>query len=69
MRGDDKNMSKDSNMTILAVPGPQPLILTNDQANIVLAKIKDKKTSAEERKRLAQDVKILFTKPEKKNNG
>lgn len=56
-------------MTILAVPGPQPLILTNDQANIVLAKIKDKKTSAEERKRLAQDVKILFTKPEKKNNG
>ena len=52
--------------TILAVPCDQAVVLTNAQGEKIVSEIKSKRTSKEEKDRIAQDVKVLFTKPEKK---
>ena len=59
-------MSGTDTTTILAVPCDQAVVLTNAQGEKIVSEIKSKRTSKEEKDRIAQDVKVLFTKPEKK---
>ena len=58
-------MSEMDTTTILAVPCDQAVVLTNAQGEKILSEVKRKHTSKEEKDRIAQDVKVLFTKPEK----
>ena len=59
-------MSEMDTTTILAVPCDQMVVLTDAQGEKIVSKIRNKHTSKEEKDRIAQDVKVLFTKPEKK---
>jgi len=54
------------NNTVLAVPCEQPIVLTPEEAEKILGKIKEKRTEKMDKNKLEQDVKILFTKPDKK---
>ena len=58
-------MNTSENMTVLAVPCEQPIVLNQKQAEEVLGKIKSKRTSKKDKDKLEQDVKALFTKPDK----
>jgi len=51
---------------ILTVPCDQAVVLTNSQGEKIVLEIKRKRTSKEEKDRIAQDVRVLFIKPEKK---
>ena len=59
-------MSANENTTVLAVPCDQPIILNSQQAEEILEKIKNKRASKKDINKLEQDVKVLFTKPDKK---
>ena len=59
-------MDSNDNMTILAVPCDQVVVLPNSQGEKLLDEIKRKQTSKEEKARIAQDAKVLFSKPDKK---
>ena len=59
-------MSEMDTTTILAVPCDKAIVLTNTQGEKIVSEIKNKRTSKEEKDRIAQDVKVLFTKPENK---
>ena len=59
-------MSSSENTTVLAVPCEQPIVLNQKQAEEILGKIKKKHTSKKDKDKLEQDVKVLFTKPDKK---
>ena len=59
-------MSEMDTTTILAVPCDQAVVLTNAQGEKIISEIKKKCKTKEEKERIAQDVKVLFTKPEKK---
>jgi len=51
--------------TILAVPGDRPMIVSQEQGEKILAEIRNKHITQEERENIARDVKIMFTKPGK----
>ena len=59
-------MSTNVNTTILAVPCEQPIVLDKKQAKKILGEINKKRTSKMDKDKLEQDVKVLFTKPDKK---
>ena len=59
-------MSGNENKTVLAVPCDQAIILNPNQAEDILGKIKEKRTTKRDKAKLEQDVKVLFTKPDKK---
>jgi len=59
-------MSSNENTTILAVPCEQPIVLNKKQAEKILVEISKKRTSKMDKNKLEQDVKVLFTKPDKK---
>ena len=59
-------MSMNENTTVLAVPCDQPIILNSQQAEDILGRIKKKRADKKDIDKLEQDVKILFTKPDKK---
>ena len=52
--------------TIFAVPCDQPLILSREEAENIKASYNANRKTREEREKLAQEVKALFTKPIKK---
>ena len=52
--------------TILAVPCDQAVVLTGAQGEQIISEIKGKRNTKEEKERIEQDVKVLFTKPDKK---
>ena len=60
-------MDKDENIAILAVPGPQPVVLTEEQWEHVQEKIRKKKLTREARGAVAERVKPLLGKPGKKD--
>jgi len=60
-------MLEETNMTILAVPCDQPVILSREQGEKLLEEIRNKKPMTQEEKaQLAQRVKMQFTKPDKR---
>ena len=59
-------MSAKENTTVLAVPCDQPIVLNTQQAEEILEKIKKKRATKKDIDKLEQDVKLLFTKPDKK---
>jgi len=59
-------MRASENTTILAVPCDQPIILNPEQAKELLGTIKENRTAKKDIGKLEQDVKILFTKPDRK---
>ena len=59
-------MRTSENTTVLAVPCDQAIILNPSQAEVILGKIKKKRTTKKDKAKLEQDVKVLFTKPDKK---
>jgi len=56
-------MDIDENTTILAVPCDQPVILAREHGEALLAEIKNKNTSKEEKERISSSVKKMFAKP------
>ena len=59
-------MSANVNSTIMAVPCDQPIVLNNKQAEKILGEINKKRSSKMDKDKLEQDVKVLFTKPNRK---
>ena len=61
-------MNWDETTTIFAVPGKQVAPLSEEQGREIREAIKNKVTTKEEKERIAREVKILFTKPDRKKH-
>ena len=55
-------------LTVFAVPGKQVALLAKEQGDEILLASNSKAKSAEDKERIALEVKRLFSKPDKKPN-
>ena len=58
-------MEKPNTATVFAVPCDQIMLLSDAQGEVIISEIKKNHVSDEDKKHLADDVKVLFTKPAK----
>ncbi|MCL2223036.1 MAG: hypothetical protein FWC20_11690 [Oscillospiraceae bacterium] len=59
-------MSALETTSVLAVPCDQPIILDSKQSEELLAQLEERRTEKKDKKKLEQDFKVLFTKPDRK---